>query len=178
MRLEKQGNAFRRAALVAGALTLTGCVPNAYVYDDVPDVHYRSGGVPYPPAYYRAYPGYFGYAGYDGYPGYYAYAPYPPRVVYSDHDHRGDDCRDESHRHGDGRGDRDRHDRDARDRDGKRHDDRHDRRPPDGPRVGPPASQPASQPPPPTREPPGMRALRVQEPKATVKSSDVRKEQE
>lgn len=179
MRLEKQGNAFRRAALVAGALTLTGCVPNAYVYDDVPDLHYRSGGAPYPSAYYRAYPGYFGYAGYYGYPGYYGYAPYPPRVAYYDHDHRGDDCRHDSHRDGDGRGERDRHDRDARDRDGrdrdgKRHDDRHDRRPPDGPRVAPPASQP----PPPPREPPGMRALRVQEPKATVKSPDAHKELE
>jgi hypothetical protein len=63
MRLERQGNAFRRAALVAGALTLTGCVPNAYVYDDVPDVHYRSGGAPYPPAYYSSYQGYYGYQG-------------------------------------------------------------------------------------------------------------------
>src|SRR5512146_2184558 len=118
MRFDKQGKVFGCAALVAAALALTACVPSAYVYDDLPSVHYGSGGAPYPPQYY-GYPGYYGYPVYPRYyatPRYYGYSPYPPRVVYYDHDHRGDDCRHPSHR--DGRRDegRDGHDRNDRDR--------------------------------------------------------------
>jgi hypothetical protein len=129
MRFQKQGKVSRCAALVAAALALTACVPSAYVYDDLPSAHYRTGGAPYPPSQYYGYPGYYGYPVYPRYyapPGYYGYSPYPPRVVYYDHDHRGDDCRHPSHR-------------DDRDRQPQDHDVRPDRRPPgQGPAMPPP----------------------------------------
>jgi len=90
-----------RIACAAGALALAGCVPSAYLYDDPPQAYYGGGyGYHPPPASYYAYPGYYGPV----------YAP--PRVVYVDHDHRGDDCRHESHRD-----QRPHHDRDRQDRD-------------------------------------------------------------
>lgn len=142
MRFDEQGKAFRCAALVAAALTLTACVPSAYVYDDLPAVHHGSGGVPYPPAYYYGYPNYYGYPGYPRYyvtPGYYSYSPYPPRVVYYDHDHRGDDCRHPSHRDGRRDDDRGRHDRNDRDHPPPDRDGRPDRRPyGEGPAMPPP----------------------------------------
>ena len=138
MQLDKHGKAFMRIALAAGALVLAGCVPSAYVYDDLPSVHYGSGGAPYPPAYYYGYPGYYGYPRYYATPRYYGYSPYPPRVVYYDHDHRGDDCRHPSHRDGRQGDDRDRHDRNDRDHPPQDHDGRPDRRPPgEGPATPP-----------------------------------------
>lgn len=128
-----------RIAFVLGTLTLAGCVPGAYVYEDAPAAYYGGGGGYYSspaPAYY-------------GYPGYYSYAPYPPRVVYVDHDHRGDDCRHESHRnHGP---------RDHRPPPGQGP---RDHRPPPGvsppsspPRVGPPRDGGGPAPPVPGRNP-------------------------
>jgi len=182
MQLEIHGIQFRRAIVVAGALALGGCASGAYLYDAEPGVHYR-GSAGYPPYYsgYPAYSGYVGYYGYPGpyaYPGYYAppgryaYAPYRPRVVYYDHDHRGDDCRHESHRSGGGRVDRDRHDRDGRDR--GHQDDRQERHAAEGPRAAPPdvRQPPASQP---AR---GMRSVKVKEPKQAVKSPEARKDLE
>ena len=94
MRPIPRGFSKARIGFVVGALALTGCVPGAYVYEDAPVAYYGGGS-----AYYTSpAPAYYGYPGYHGYPGYYRYAPYPPRVVYVDHDHRGDDCRHESHR--------------------------------------------------------------------------------
>ena len=188
MRFDNQGKAVRCAALLAAAFALTACVPSAYVYDDLPSVHYRSGGAPYPPAYYYGYPGYYGYSGYPRYyatPRYYGYSPYPPRVLYYDHDHRGDDCRHPSHR-----------------------DVRPDRRPPgEGPATPPPqwrnpprgvspdgpgsptqarptrgdpgavpdkrrpSAAPGSE-----SEPRGMRPLRVKQPDDTDKKSEARKD--
>jgi hypothetical protein len=187
MQLEIHGTAFRRAIIVAGALALCGCASGAYLYDAEPGVHYR-GSAGYPP-YYSGYPAYSGYLGYYGYPGPYAYpgyyappghyrnAPYPPRVVYYDHDHRGDDCRHESHRRGGGRVDRDRHDRDPHDRDGRY------RRHQDGRQEGRAAEQPRAAPPdvrqpPPSQPARGMRSVRVKEPKQAVKSPEARKELE
>jgi hypothetical protein len=91
---------------VAGTLALAGCVPSAYVYDDAPTAYY-GGGYAYqlPPAGYYAYPGHYAA------PGYYAPVYAPPRVVYVDHEHRGDDCRHESHREQRSPGDRDGQDR-------------------------------------------------------------------
>jgi hypothetical protein len=125
---------------------LTGCVPAGYVYDGTP---YAQGG-----AYgYPATPPYYGYAEY------YGRTYYPPRVIYVDHDHRGDDCRHESHGnwrshngrdgHGDdrhGNGDA-RHERDRPDGDGARPP--ADRRPPSGPAPGraPPGVAPSGTPP-------------------------------
>lgn len=94
MRPIPRGFSKARIGFVVGTLALTGCVPGAYVYEDAPVAYYGGGS-----AYYTSpAPAYYGYPGYHGYPGYYRYAPYPPRVVYVDHDHRGDDCRHESHR--------------------------------------------------------------------------------
>jgi len=142
MRFDKQGKALRCAVLVAAALTLTACVPSAYVYDDLPAVHHGSGGAAYPPAYYYGYPNYYGYPGYPRYystPRYYSYSPYPPRIVYYDHDHRGDDCRHPSHRDGRRGDDRDRHDRNDRDHPPQNRDGRPDRRPQgEGPAAPPP----------------------------------------
>ena len=100
MRSNRRGTTPARIAFVAATFALAGCVPGAYVYEDAPVAYYGGGSAYYSspaPAYY-GYPGYYGYSGYYGYPGRYSYAPYPPRVVYVDHDHRGDDCRHESHR--------------------------------------------------------------------------------
>jgi hypothetical protein len=133
MRFERHGNVVTRTALVAGALALAGCVPNAYLYDAAPAVRYGSGGAPYPPAHYYGDPWYYAH------PGVYGHAPYPPRVVYHDHDHRGDDCRHPSHRDGRHGDDRDGHDRNDRDRPPQDRDGRPDRRPPDdGPAMPPP----------------------------------------
>ena len=100
MRSNRRGTTPARIAFVAATFTLAGCVPGAYVYEDAPVAYYGGGG-----AYYSSpRPAYYGYPGYYNYSGYYSYAPYPPRVVYVDHDHRGDDCRHESHR---GQGPRD-----------------------------------------------------------------------
>lgn len=194
MPLFEQVDAFRRTALVAGALTLAGCVPNAYLYDDAPAGYYGGGGGSYPSTYYYGYPGYYGSAGYYGQPGYYGYAPYPPRAVYYNHDHRGDDCRHPSHRDGgrhDGRDghdrdDRDGHDRDGRDRDGDRRDARPGYRLPDGPRLGPPANQPPKHPrgarpdgesrPAKAPQSSGLRTPRVPEPKEPAKPPEARKE--
>lgn len=206
MRLERQGNAFMRTMIVAGALAVTGCVPNAYVYDDDPGVYYR-GSAGYPP-YYYGYPGNYVYSGYYGHPGYYGYSPYPRRVVYYDHDHRGDDCRHESHRDGRRHDDRDRHDRNDRDHYPLDRDGRPVRRPPgevpvtvppqwrnpprgvspEGPGA-PPNTRPTSNDPgaaPDKRrpaaaprsepEPRGMRALRVPQPADPDKKSEARKE--
>ena len=188
MPVDEQGKAFRRAAIVAASLALTACVPSAYVYDDLPAVHQRSGGAPYPPSHYYGHPGYYGYPGYGQYyatPGYYGYSPYPPRVVYYDHDHRGDDCRHPNHRDGRRDDDRDGHDRNDRDHPPPDHDGRPDRRPPG---VGPAtravtddrgAAPYRRQPPAESRpdEPPrGMRALRVQQPADPDKKSDARKD--
>ena len=90
-----------RIACAAGALALAGCVPSAYLYDDPPQAYYGGGYGYYPPP-----------TGYYAYPGYYGPVYAPPRVVYVDHDHRGDDCRHESHRD-----QRPHHDRDRQDRD-------------------------------------------------------------
>jgi hypothetical protein len=94
MRSNRRGTTPARIAFVAATFTLAGCVPSAYVYEDAPVAYYGGGS-----AYYSSpAPAYYGYPGYYGYSGYYSYAPYPPRVVYVDHDHRGDHCRHESHR--------------------------------------------------------------------------------
>jgi hypothetical protein len=129
---------------VLGALALTGCVQAAYVYESPS------------PAYYGGSYGYYASGGYYGYPGYYGTAYPAPRVVYVDHDHRGDDCRHGSHRDRrpyDHRGDDRRYD-DHRDHD-RRHDDRDDR-PRDArgpvPRSDPP--QPRTRVPPADRSPP------------------------
>ena len=179
-----------RAAIATAALVLAGCVPNAFVYDDLPGVHHRSGATPYPP-HYQGYPGYYGYPPYYAAPGYYGYSPYPPRAVYYDHDHRGDGCRHRSHR--DGRRDdgRDRHDRDGRDqsprdREGRDQsprdrDGRPDRRPPGellatderctaSNRCGAPAT-PRADP-----QPRGMRAQRVPKPEVQAGKPEARKE--
>jgi hypothetical protein len=157
MRFDVQGKAFMCVALVAAALALTACVPSAYVYDDLPAVHYRSGGTPHPPGYYYGYPG---YPQYYATPGYYSHSPYPPRVVYYDHDHRGDDCRHPGHRDG-----------------------RPDRRPPgegpaaDGGCAGSskcrPATAPRSE-----AEPRGLRALRVKQPADADQASGPRKDRD
>lgn len=105
---------FSRMHLACVALALAGCVPTTYVYDDAP-APYDGGGYGHhaPSAGYYAYPGYYAYAGYYAYPGYYAYSGYygavhaAPRLVYHHHDHRGDDCRHESHRERRPPGDRD-----------------------------------------------------------------------
>ena len=97
--MDDKGKAFTRIALVAGALALAGCVSGGYLYDDSPGVYDR-GSAGYPPYYFYGYPGYYAYPRYYAPPGYYGYSPYPPRVVYHDHDHRGDDCRHPSHRDG------------------------------------------------------------------------------
>jgi len=121
-----------RIACAAGALALAGCVPSAYLYDDPPQAYYGGGyGYHPPPASYYAYPGYYGPV----------YAP--PRVVYVDHDHRGDGCRHESHRD-----QRPHHDRDRQDRDPGPHDGREDREPQGVRGMSPPADRP-----PPVREP-------------------------
>jgi hypothetical protein len=139
MRIEKQGKAFRCAALVAAAVALTACLPSAYVYDDLPSLGHSSGGAPYPPAYDHGYPNYYGYPRYYAPPRYYSYSPYPPRVAYYDHDHRGDDCRHPSHRDGRQGDDRGRHDHNDRDRQPQDRDGRPDRRPPgEGPVAPPP----------------------------------------
>lgn len=122
MQSDKPLYALRCAAVAVGALALAGCVSDAYLYDADPGVYYR-GSAGYPP-YYYGYPRHYGYPGYYAPSGYYGYSPSPPRVVYFDHDHRGDDCRHPSHRdgrRGDGR-DRDEHndrDRPPEDRDGR-----------------------------------------------------------
>jgi hypothetical protein len=138
MRLDEQVNAFRCAAVAVGALALAGCVSDSYIYDDDPGVHYR-GSVGYPPYYFYGYPGHYGYPRYYAPPGYYGYSPYPPRVVYYDHDHRGDDCRHPSHRDGRRHDDRDRDEHGDRDRPPQDRDGRPDRRPPGvGPATPPP----------------------------------------
>jgi len=185
MRLDRQGTAFTCAALVAATMALTACVPGAYVYDNPPAVHYRSVGSPYPPAHYYGYPSNYDYAGYPGYyatPGHYGDMPYPPRMVHFDHDHRGDDCRDPSHRDGRRGGDRDRNDRNGRDRSPQGRDGRPDRRPSgeapatpspqwrDPPRGASPEGPGA---PPQSR---GMRARRVPEVREPRKPPEERKE--
>lgn len=154
MRSFKQANTVGRLALVAGALVLTGCVSDAYVYDDLPAVRQGSGSAPYPPSYYYGdpyYAGYYGYPGRYGHPGYYGYSPYPPRVVYHDHDHRDDDCHHPSHHDGRPHEDRDHQDRDHQDRDPR------DGRPRDrdGHAEPRPPAEPRSEP-----APRGMRVLR------------------
>lgn len=129
MRISQQVIRFGRVSVVVGALALGGCVSDGYVYDDSPGVYYR-GSAGHPPYYYYGYPGHYGYPRYYAPPGYYGYSPYPPRVVYYDHDHRGDDCRHPSHRDGRHGDDRDHHDRNDRDRPPQDRDGRPDRRPP------------------------------------------------
>lgn len=129
MRLNEQHKAFARIALAVGAMALGGCVSDAYLYDDDPGVYYR-GSAGYPPYYTYGYPGSYGYPRYYAPSGYYGYSPYPPRVVYYDHDHRGDDCRHPSHRDGRRGDDRDRHDRNDRDHPPQDRDGRSERRPP------------------------------------------------
>ena len=170
MRCDNQGKAFRRIALAVGALVLGGCASDSYLYDGDPGVYYR-GGAGYPPYYYGQ-PGYYGYPGYYARTGYYGYSPYPPRVVYYDHDHRGDDCRHPSHRDGQRGDDRDRHDRNVRDHPPQDHDGRPDRRPPGAvPDKRRPSAAPRSEP-----EPRGLRALRVKQPDDADKKSEARKE--
>ena len=143
MRFDKQRKAFTRITLAVAATVLGGCVSDAYLYDANPGVYYR-GSAGYPPYYSYGYPGYYGYPRYYAPSGYYGYSPYPPRVVYYDHDHRGDDCRHPSHRDGP-RGDHpDRHDRNDRDHPPPDRDGRPDRRPPgEGPATPPaPADRP------------------------------------
>ena len=161
MRPDKQGKAFTRMALAVGALALGGCVSHSYLYDDDPGVYYR-GSAGYPPHYYYGYPGHYGDPRYYAPPGYYGYSLYPPRVVYQDHDHRGDDCRHPSHREGRRDDDRDRHDRSDRDRLPQDREGRPDRRPPGEPRPDDP--------------PRGMRALRVQQPADPDKKSEARRQ--
>jgi hypothetical protein len=74
-----------RNALLLGASVLAGCVPAAYVHD-IPGTYYGGTGTYQPPPAY-----------YYGATRYYGYVPYAPRVVYVEHDHRGDDCRHDSH---------------------------------------------------------------------------------
>lgn len=137
MRISQRVVRLGRVTVIMGALALGGCASNAYRYDDDPGVYYR-GGAGYPP-YYYGHPGYYGYPGYYARPGYFGYSPYPPRVVYHDHDHRGDDCRHPSHRDGRRGDDRDHHDRNGRDRQPQDLDGRPDRRPPgEGPATPPP----------------------------------------
>jgi hypothetical protein len=206
MRLDRQLNAFRCAAVAVGALALAGCASDSYLYDDGPGAYYRGSAV-YPP-YYYGYPRNYGYPGYYARPGYYGYSPYPPRVVYYDHDHRGDDCRHPSHRDGKRGDDRDRHDRDDRDHPPPDRDGRPDRRPPgDGPATPPPqwrnpprgvspegpGAPPHARPttgdpgavpdkrrpstaPRPETEPRGMRALRVRQPDDPDKKSEARRQ--
>lgn len=126
------GVALRRIACAAGVLALAGCVPSAYVYDDSPSMYHGDGYGYYPPP-----------SGYYAYPGYYRPVYPPPRVVYVDHDHRGDDCRHDSHR--DPRPPRD---RDGQDRDPGPHDGRQDREPRGVRGVSPPADRA-----PPVRDP-------------------------
>lgn len=127
MRSNGRDGSATRVALVLGTLAVAGCVPGAYVHE-VPGTYYGGSGTYYPPP-----------THYYGSPGYYGYAPYAPRVVYVDHDHRGDDCRHQSHRGGNDHNDHnDRNDRDDR------IDQRHHRDPPAGPQAGagPPAATP------------------------------------
>jgi hypothetical protein len=127
-----------RIALGLGASALAGCVPAAYVHD-VPGTYYGGAGTyQSPPAYYY------------GAPRYYGYVPYSPRVVYVDHDHRGDDCRHDSHRRGDDRNDR--------------NDQRHHRNPPPDGQAGPPAGR--------------SRAQQVEDRAGPVKRSEERREVE
>lgn len=162
MRSSGRGKRATRVAMVSSALALAGCVPGAYLYEDAPGAYYGGTGAHYaPPAYYY------------GSPGYQYYPPYPPRVVYVDHDHRGEDCRDESHRH----------DGDHNDR----NDQRHHRGPPGGAQVVPPATPPTkrearangSGPP---ASPPGQRdsrrqsAPRVRDGDEPVRRSEERKD--
>jgi hypothetical protein len=100
-------------ACAAGAIALAGCVPSAYLYDDPPPAYYGGGNGYYPPP-----------TGYYAYPGYYGPVHAPPRIVYVDHGHRGDDCRHESHRD-----QRPHHDRDRQDHGAGAHDGREEREP-------------------------------------------------
>jgi hypothetical protein len=116
---------------------MAGCVAPAWVQDTPSPYAYGPGYGSYevsPPAY----PAYY-YA--PGHSSYYGYPRFPSRVVCLDHDHRGDDCRHESHRD---RHEGDRGGRDA-DRDG-------DHRPRDG--QGPSAPVPS--------ERRGVRGVRVE----------------
>lgn len=180
MRFERHGKALMRAAIATAALVLAGCVPNAFVYDDLPGVHHGSRATLYPP-HYQGYPGYYGYPPYYAAPGYYGYSPYPPRAVSYDHDHRGDECRHPSHRDGRRNDGRDRHDRDGRDQPPRDRDGRPDRRPPgeapatDGRCAGSnrcraPAT-PRADP-----QPRGMRAQRVPKPDVQAGKPEARKE--
>ena len=179
MRLDKPLYALRCAAVAVGALALAGCVSDAYLYDDDPGVYYR-GSAGYPP-YYYGYPRYYGYPGYYAPPRYYGYSPYPPRVVYYDHDHRGDDCRHPSHRDGRRDDDRDRHDRNDRDRPPQDRDGRPDRRPQgEGPATDDRGGAPNKRRPPaeprPDEPPRGMRALRVKQPDDPDRKPEARKD--
>lgn len=126
------GVSISRIAWAVGTLALAGCVPGAYVYDDSPTMYYGGGYGYYPPP-----------NGYYAYPGYYAPVYSRPRVVYVDHDHRGDDCRHESHRDP-----RPHRDRGEQGRDQGPGDDARDREPRGVRGMSPPADRP-----PPVRNP-------------------------